>query len=313
MLKKLIEYYNFKNFYLIEERSELYNDGKKILVDEFNQFYYANDTFDNKIRIWIKWINFLKLEDWGDNKNKDKKEVNIKLNFETKTEDYDEKTDINYYLKDMNKESQVISKKKISYKEFLDWLLNKFKTQQEVAYLISKQIYSYIFLNNKRAPLNLFFFWKPGTWKTYMWEELTELINNYVLDKFAFQKINCTELQNDIWISKLIWTTKWYAGYNEDIDFFETLVNNDNVILLFDEIEKANIKIFKLLLNFMNKWNISSLDERYYVTMKYDDKYKQYKENKNKKTNYLKNVIIIFTSNSIKDIQEIYDFLKKYK
>ena len=80
-----------------------------------------------------------------------------------------------------------------------------------------------------------------------------------------------------MWASKLVWAWKGYAWSDEQFDFFEILLSWKNHMLIFDEIEKAYLPFQRLLLNLMNEWKISSLNDKYFITMnKYDPELKNY-------------------------------------
>lgn len=231
----------------------------------------------------------------------------ISINIEKITnvvENKNKKNNEKSYLKEKENNSKNI---KLEFKKFKENLLNELIWQQEIWHLISKSLFSYVFLSKRERPYNLFFYWPPWTWKTYSSEKIIDVINKFLpkQEKFWYKIINCNELQNEVWISKLIWTTKWYAWYWEWIDFLEFLSKWKNKVIIFDEIEKAHSNVIKLLLNIMENWRIESQDDKYFITMKNSDL--EIENEKWKKINKLNNLIIIFTSNIIRNYTELYD------
>ena len=107
-----------------------------------------------------------------------------------------------------------------------------------------------------------------------------------------------------MWASKFVWAWKGYAWSDEELDFFEILLSWKNHILVFDEIEKAYLPFQRLLLNLMNEGKITSLNDKYFITMnKFDSELKNYEILKTK-TWIIDNLIIIFTSNVIRSYEE---------
>lgn len=122
-------------------------------------------------------------------------------------------------------------------------------------YAVDKVVKSYqIFhsgLNAENRPIAVFLFLGPtGTGKTYLTETAAEVItrkNNSIL------KINCAEFQDSHEISKLIGSPPGYVGHKDTVPIFSQENVNAQPFILFDEIEKANETMRKLMLGILDK------------------------------------------------------------
>ena len=167
------------------------------------------------------------------------------------------------------------------------------------------KIHAYLFLkkeNNK--PLTFFLVWPPWTWKTYLSEVLVKVLNNFIKDeenKFNAQSEMATNYQDKSSLSKLLWATAWYVWHWDKLNFFEELLKKDNQIILFDEIEKWDPSLYPFFLDFINNWKLESNDWEYWIYMWQDIAFKP----KGNQVKHLRNVILIFASNSITSPEEV--------
>jgi ATP-dependent Clp protease ATP-binding subunit ClpA len=110
--------------------------------------------------------------------------------------------------------------------------------------------------NNTRPICSVFLAGPPATGKTFFVETLSKAIHKTPHPNLI--KINCTEMQQDHEIARLIGAPPGYIGHRETKPLlnFSALkrleTQNSNIkIILFDEIEKAAPALFKILLNIM--------------------------------------------------------------
>lgn len=170
---------------------------------------------------------------------------------------------------------------------------------------IAMKIHAYLFLkkeNNK--PLTFFLVWPPWTWKTYLSEVLVKVLNNFIKDeenKFNAQSEMATNYQDKSSLSKLLWATAWYVWHWDKLNFFEELLKKDNQIILFDEIEKWDPSLYPFFLDFINNGKLESNDWEYWIYMWQDIAFKP----KGNQVKHLRNVILIFASNSITSPEEV--------
>jgi ATP-dependent Clp protease ATP-binding subunit ClpA len=100
----------------------------------------------------------------------------------------------------------------------------------------------------KRA--NLFFIGRTGTGKT----ELAKVFAKKYCGNFY--KINCAEFSNGHEVAKLVGAPPGYVGSGSKSIFLEKAEKSSCWVFLFDEIEKANEKLFNLLLSLLDDGTI---------------------------------------------------------
>lgn len=110
-----------------------------------------------------------------------------------------------------------------------------------------------------RPIANLLFLGPTGVGKTLLVEAVAEVLCGY---RWAFLKINCAEYRSDHEVARLIGAPPGYTGYADppvfaqgNIDKYKTAEHNFSLIL-FDEIEKANPALSKLMLSILDKGNL---------------------------------------------------------
>jgi len=125
----------------------------------------------------------------------------------------------------------------------------------------NKPIWSFIFL------------WSTWVWKTELAKALADIL--FDDEKFLI-RIDMSEYQEKHSVSRLIWSPPWYVGYDEWWQLTEAVRAKPYSVILFDEMEKADPDVFKLLLQALDDWRLT------------DGKWR---------TISFKNTIIIMTSN----------------
>jgi ATP-dependent Clp protease ATP-binding subunit ClpA len=130
-------------------------------------------------------------------------------------------------------------------------------------------------LRTKNKTSGAFLFMGPtGSGKTETAEQLAEKLG------VPCKKIDCAEFQMEHEIAKLIGSPPGYLGHKETksilTEFYDQAKDAKFGVLIFDEIEKANPALYRLLLGMMDKATVTDGTNR---TLKFD------------------NVIVIMTSN----------------
>jgi ATP-dependent Clp protease ATP-binding subunit ClpC len=123
-------------------------------------------------------------------------------------------------------------------------------------------------------PLGSFLFLGPtGVGKT---ELVKVLAREYYGDESSLIKIDMSEYSDKTSANKLIWASAWYVGYEEWGQLTEKVRKKPYSIVLFDEIEKADVEVYNILLQILEDGVVT--------------------DNKGRSINF-KNTIIIMTSN----------------
>lgn len=145
--------------------------------------------------------------------------------------------------------------------EAVDWVVSSIMRSKAGIISPNRPVWSFLFLG--------------PTWvgKT----ELVKVLNKeFFWDEDSLIKIDMSEFSDKTSVSKLIWASAWYVGYEEWWLLTEKVRKKPYSIVLFDEIEKANFDIYNLLLQILDEGIVT--------------------DNKGRKVNF-KNTIIIMTSN----------------
>ena len=92
----------------------------------------------------------------------------------------------------------------------------------------------------KKKPLSIFIYGSPGVGKSSFVELMTKKLNEQLpsKDRFEFKQFDCTQIQHEEDISKLIGAAPGYVGYGEP-GVFSVLEDNENAVFVFDDIERA--------------------------------------------------------------------------
>lgn len=107
--------------------------------------------------------------------------------------------------------------------------------------------------------------------------ELCKTLNEFLYDNQNLNRFDMSEYKSDEWaINKLIGAPNGLVGYEEGGTLTNAMIKNPNSIVLFDEIEKAHIKVLDIFLQILDEGIVTS--------------------SKGEKISF-KNNIIVFTSN----------------
>lgn len=173
-----------------------------------------------------------------------------------------QKSDSKLYIKNINTFKQDIKKHIIGQDKVIDYISDS---------LISQFYHDKLF--NRTKPFLTFFFAGPtGVGKTEMSKQIAKLIYGSD-DKLV--KFDMSEYVFDP-ITKLIGSTVGYIGSDSPGSLIKAINKHESCVLLFDEIEKADKKVFDIFLQILDEGIVT--------------------DNKGNTYN-LKDYIIIFTSN----------------
>ncbi len=147
--------------------------------------------------------------------------------------------------------------------------------QNEAIESIVKSIMrSRAWISDSKRPLGSFLFlWPTWVGKT---ELIKVLAKEFYNDDSALIKIDMSEYNDKMSVSKLIWASSWYVGYEEGGQLTEKVRKKPYSIVLFDEIEKADFEVYNILLQILEDWVLT--------------------DNKGRKINF-KNTVLVMTSN----------------
>lgn len=132
--------------------------------------------------------------------------------------------------------------------------------------------------DEKKKPLVMMFAGSTGVGKTYTAETIQESLASR---GFEFVKIDMNEYNTDMAVDKLLGSAPGFVGCTDDGPLFAAREKSENLVILFDEIEKGNSKLFATLMTLMEKGTLS---------------------NGRGETYDFRKCIIIFTSNIAQDV-----------
>lgn len=111
-------------------------------------------------------------------------------------------------------------------------------------------------LNEPGKPLGAFMLAGPsGVGKTELARQLSEQLGNLKLIRY-----DCSELNDEISINKLIGSAQGYVGYEEGGRLINDIKKHPHCILLLDEFEKAHLKIQNTFLQILEEAQLTSSD-----------------------------------------------------
>lgn len=110
-------------------------------------------------------------------------------------------------------------------------------------------------LNEPQKPLGSFLFTGPsGCGKTELARQLSEQLNLKML------RYDCSELNDEVSINKLIGSSQGYVGYEEGGRLINDIKKHPHSILLLDEFEKSHSKVQNTFLQVLEEAELSSSD-----------------------------------------------------
>jgi ATP-dependent Clp protease ATP-binding subunit ClpA len=134
-------------------------------------------------------------------------------------------------LQDINKTEKYLKSKVIGQQDAIETVVNALK-------LIAAELIEFT---------SLFFIGPTGVGKTKLAKELATRYSN------NFFKINCAEYTGKHEYSKLIGAPPGYIGYSETSLLAEKAEQSNRWVFLFDEIEKADEKLYDFLLSLLDE------------------------------------------------------------
>lgn len=134
-------------------------------------------------------------------------------------------------------------------------LSNIIGQDRAIKQIIKAYVPSRVNMHRENRPLGVFLFMGPtGVGKS---ETVKQFAKFLLGDRGAVTKIDCNEYQHSHEVSKLLGAPPSYVGYNDEprlsqrqIDKYQTKDNPFNVVL-FDEIEKADSRLFDTIMGIM--------------------------------------------------------------
>lgn len=135
--------------------------------------------------------------------------------------------------------------------------LQKVYCQEDKAVLLASKIAVWFMKPQKRAPLTLFLAGTSGTGKTYTSRIIASFLSDY---GYEYTDINMAEYGNegDVW--KLIGSATGYMGSDKKPLLRQAYDRSSKQVILFDEIEKAHLKILDAIMRLMERGLITLND-----------------------------------------------------
>ena len=255
-----IEEVNKKLLEITAEKEELINTSSNKDADRIDELVKEEITLEQRLKKLIKEekINNKKTEvTVNDIKNTLAKKIDIPI---------DNLTD-NELLKLKNIDTNI-KKSVIGQDEAVDEICKAVKRQR-------------VGLNNPNKPVNLLMVGPTGVGKTFLAKKLAEQIFG---SESNMVRIDMSEYADSTSLNKLIGAGQGYLGYDDGGVLTEAIKKKPYCVLLLDEIEKANGKIYDMFLQVFDDGRLS--------------------DNKGQLINF-KNVIILMTSNvGVKEANE---------
>ena len=126
--------------------------------------------------------------------------------------------------------------------------LKSVKGQQDNVAIIADEINTWIKDAVKEAPLVFMLAGTSGTGKTFTAETI-----NTALKDYRMVKLHMNEYSSDADSWKLLGSSSGYMGSDEDSPIFAARRETPNLLILFDEIEKAHPSLFTTIMTLMEK------------------------------------------------------------
>lgn len=104
---------------------------------------------------------------------------------------------------------------------------------------------------------NFMFIGSTGVGKTYLAKQLAKYLYG---SEEALLRLDMSEFQSEIDVSKLLGSAPGYVGYKESGLLVKGLAKRGETVVLFDEIEKAHPKIYDVLLQLLDEGFVTGSD-----------------------------------------------------
>ncbi len=141
--------------------------------------------------------------------------------------------------------------------------LSRVYCQNDNINLLLKTVKLWIKMPQKDKPLCLFFAGTSGVGKTFSAELLSQGLKS---SNYDYCYLPMSEFQNEADTWKLLGSTTGYVGSNEEPKLFKAQRYSKQLVIVFDEIEKAHTNIFTSLMQLLDKgelsWNNDKRDFR---------------------------------------------------
>lgn len=247
-----------KDFVIKELKNEFLKVKKMKIFINFNFPYITNKSFYESIyniTQEIKISPFSLMVDIVKNKILTDKDNHILSNKDVHTYI---KNIYNIDVKWLNQKEEntqkTIEEETFSLNDFLSNISETYYLNEERKEVI-KGIYKVIKSNKilkENTLWNSLLLWPTGSWKT----QLAKTISKALYWEENYIEINVNQILEDHHIDSLFWTAPWYIGYGKSI-FWDKLPKFKNwCIILFDEIEKWNPKLFDAIMDMLDTWKI---------------------------------------------------------
>src|SRR5512134_268780 len=139
----------------------------------------------------------------------------------------------------------------------LEEYLNRHIVGQEeaISRVCRRLVLSHAGLGDRRRPMGVFLFLGPsGVGKT----EVARRIASYLFsNERAFIRLDMSEYQEEVSVSRLIGASPGYVGYEEGGQLVARLRNTPYSVVLLDEVEKAAPRVFDLFLQLFDEGKLT--------------------------------------------------------
>ena len=152
--------------------------------------------------------------------------------------------------------NNVIKSKTISLDiEEVRPILNKIKGQQDNIEIITKKIKIWAKSKNRKKPATFFMVGSSGTGKTFTVETFANAMES---SGFSYIYLDMSQYDTKEKANNLIGSPLGFVGSGHTTNLFKAIKENRRLVICFDEIEKADASILKLLMQFVDKGELSN-------------------------------------------------------
>lgn len=178
--------------------------------------------------------------------------VNPSLDIKEVTIQIDEQTALGSSIPMLGSESDAAKATQQRFMEIESHLKKRIVGQDEAVTAVAQAIRkAKVGLKNPKRPVGSFIFvGQTGVGKTELAKVLCEFMTGSESD---LVRVDCSEFAMSHEYAKLIGAPPGYIGHNEGGYLTEAVKNKPNVVVVFDEIEKAHEKVHNLLLQLLDE------------------------------------------------------------